>query len=299
MTLLITGAFPIKKEETELLEKIGYEIDFQQDERDKNAYPEKYEAVICNGLFLYNNIADFKNLKLIQLTSAGRDRVDIEYIKNHNIKLFSAADAYSIPMAEWALAGILNVYKNLSFFYNSKKNKLWVKDRNIREISGAKAIIFGYGNAGRETAKRLSAFGCKITACDIVKKDLQYADDFCFVDDSDNALREADIIILTLPLVPETEKFMDSRRLSLLKHDALLVNIARGGLTDEKALISALKSGRLKNAVLDVFAEEPLQLDSELWDIDGIVLTPHNSFVGNGNHSRLFNIIKNNLAGEV
>lgn len=299
MNLLITGAFPPEREDLEFLHSHGYLIDFQQDERAITENPEKYDAVICNGLFLYNRIENFGNLKIIQLTSAGKDRVDEGYIKNKGIRLFNAGNAYSVPMAEWAVSGILNIYKNSGFFYENKKNRLWQKDRTVRELNGSNVLIFGYGNTGREAAKKLSAFGCKITASDIVKNDLTYADDFCFADNSDKALSEADIVILTLPLNKQTEKFINYRRLSVMKKDAVLVNISRGAVIDENALCNSLKNGNLAGAVLDVFEKEPLPENSFLWNCDRVFITPHNSFVSDKNHSRLFEIIKHNLLNEV
>ena len=113
MKTLITGAFKYSKEQIEKLNSIGCETVFIQDEREKlDIDVSCIEAVICNGLFLYNDISKFKSLKFIQLTSAGFDRVDMEYIKNNNIEIHNAKGVYSAPMAEWVVLKILEIYKN-------------------------------------------------------------------------------------------------------------------------------------------------------------------------------------------
>ena len=100
MNLLITGAFPITAAEQAELEALHYTVTFHQDERLPVENPGRYEAVVCNGLFLYNPIEQFTELRLIQLTSAGMDRVPLDYIQAHGIVLFNAVGIYNIPMAE-------------------------------------------------------------------------------------------------------------------------------------------------------------------------------------------------------
>ena len=103
-----------------------------------------------------------------------------------------------------------------------------------------------------------------------------------------------DIVIFCLPLTKETEHIANAELFSAMKDGAVIVNISRGGIIDTDALITELKSGRLR-AALDVFEQEPLDADSELWDLPNAVVTPHNSFVGDGNRARLFSLIINNL----
>ena len=122
--LLITGAWKYTQQQYDSIEQMGYDICFVQNEQDELPQ-EAYEAetVICNGLFLYHNIEEFIYLKVIQLTSAGFDRVPLEYIKEHGIKIYNAKGVYSIPMAEYAFCGVLSLYKKSRFFYdNQKKN---------------------------------------------------------------------------------------------------------------------------------------------------------------------------------
>ena len=114
------------------------------------------------------------------------------------------------------------------------------------------------------------------------------------LDKIEDCLAKADIVVLTLPLTEETKYMFNAKRLELMKNGSVLVNIARGQIVEEKALINALEN-KLLGAVLDVFEQEPLCSDSVLWQMENVIITPHNSFVGDGNNNRLFNVIIKNL----
>ena len=295
MNLLITGAFHPTPAQKARLESGGYTLFFHADERAAVPQPARYDAVICNGLFLYQDIGLFENLKVIQLTSAGLDRVPMDVIHRRGIRLFNAGDAYSVPMAEWAVWGVLSLYKNAAFFQKNNTDKRWEKDRSIRELAGKTALILGYGNTGRQIAKRLTAFDCRIIASDPAAAPDAWCERVILPDTADNWLPQADLVILTLPLTKETARYLDARRLSLLKADAVLVNLSRGGLVDEAALCAALAKGNLLGCVLDVFEQEPLPSESPLWREERVLVTPHNSFIGEGNEERLFAVIAKNL----
>lgn len=295
MNLLITGAFHPTPAQKAQLESGGYTLYFHADERAAVPQPARYDAVICNGLFLYQDIALFENLKIIQLTSAGLDRVPVDVIHRRGIRLFNAGSAYSVPMAEWAVWGVLSLYKNAAFFQKNKAEKRWEKDRSIRLLARKTALILGYGNTGRQIAKRLAAFDCRIIASDPAAAPDEWCHQLIAPDAADAWLPQADLVILTLPLTKETAHYMDARRLSLLKEDAVLVNLSRGGLVDEDALCACLAQEKLLGCVLDVFEEEPLPVESPLWQYERVLVTPHNSFVGEGNEERLFAVIAKNL----
>ncbi len=296
MNLLITGAFPATAAQLAEFEAHGFRVDLQADEREKTANPEKYNAVICNALFLYNDIRSFSSLRTIQLTSAGRDRLPEEEIGKRGITVYTAGNAYSVPMAEWAVFSLLSIYKNARFLQEHRGE--WVKNRSVGELYGKNAAIFGFGNAGEETAKRLKAFGCRVTAVDRREIVSPYADEYIPARDAARALRKADILVISMPLTGETERFFDKEKLSLCKDTAAIVNIARGRLIDEAALTDELRRGRFLGAALDVFETEPLPPDSPLYTLKNVYLSPHNSFVGEGNGARLFGIIRKNLFAE-
>ena len=128
----------------------------------------------------------------------------------------------------------------------------------------------------------------------LVGKDESY-DEMHPLAELNRLLPETDVLVLTVPLTKDTRGMIDADRLARLKPSGVLVNIARGPVVDEAALADALRTGVLSGAVLDVFETEPLSETSPLWDMDTVVLTPHNSFAGEGNSERLANLIIRNL----
>lgn len=296
MKLLVTGAFNATDEQLDKLSELGYEIMRQQDERGK---PEcdfsDADAVICNGLFLYHDISEFKSLKVIQLTSAGLDRVPLEEIRKRNIALFNARGVYSVPMAEFALAGVLNLYKHLNSFYENQKQHLWQKDRQLSELCGKTVAIVGCGSVGTECAKRFKAFDTKIISVDVFNHCNKIYDEFCHISNIGSVLGEADIVILTLPLTDKTRGLFNGGMFSQFKDSSVLVNISRGAVVNEADLAAVLESGKLSGAVLDVFETEPLDGESPLWDMPNVIITPHNSFVSGNNGARLFALAYDNL----
>ena len=294
MNLLVTGAWSDAKNSISELEAMGHSVCFMQFEKDDLPCPYDWvEGVICNGLFLSHPIEKFPNLRYIQLTSAGFDRVDMDYVKAHEIEIHNARGVYSIPMAEFALCGVLQLYKQAAFFRENQKQHLWEKHRGLMELAGKTVLIVGCGSVGNECAKRFKAFDCKIIGVDLFPREDSLYSKILPLDRLDEALQQADIVVLTLPLTEQTKHLMNEERFSLLKDGATLVNIARGAIVDTNALINHID--RLTGAVLDVFEEEPLSTDSPLWDKQNIILTPHNSFVGAGNSKRLSANILSNL----
>lgn len=294
MNLLVTGAWSDGKNCISELEAMGHSVCFMQFEKDDLPCPYDWvEGVIGNGLFLTHPIEKFPNLRYIQLTSAGFDRVDMDYVRAHEIEIHNARGVYSIPMAEFALCGVLQLYKQAAFFRENQKQHLWEKHRGLMELADKTVLIVGCGSVGNECAKRFKAFDCKIIGVDLFPREDSMYSEILPLDKLDEALTQADIVVLTLPLTEQTKHLMNEERFSLLKDGATLVNIARGAIIDTNALLNHID--RLTGAVLDVFEEEPLSTDSSLWNKQNIILTPHNSFVGEGNGERLRSIILSNL----
>ena len=298
MKLLLTGAFKCTDEQIEYLKSLGHEIVFFGDEREKLDFDvSDIEGVICNGLFVYNDIEQFHSLKYIQLTSAGFDRVPMDYIKQHGIEIHNARGVYSVPMAEFALTGILQLVKQSRFFYENQKRCVWEKSRTIGELAGKTAVIVGAGNIGSEVAKRLKAFDVTVVGIDITTDQRPYFDKIELLNNLDEQLKAADIVVLTLPLTDDTKGMFDKSKFDLMKNSCIFVNIARGQLVVENDLVDALNNKKISGAVLDVFETEPLEKTSPLWDMDNVIITPHNSFVGVGNTERLSKIIFENIVG--
>ena len=298
MKLLITGAWVDAKNHLSELQSLGHEVVFMQNESENlPCDPLWVEGVICNGLFLSHDISAFQNLKYIQLTSAGYDRVPMEYVTAHNITIHNARGVYSIPMAEYALCGVLALYKQSRFFLKNQMQHKWEKHRGLIELHGKTVCIVGCGSVGTECAKRFSAFGTVVRGIDLLPRKADEYREILPLDALNEVLPSADIVVLTLPLTDSTKHLFDRKRFEQMKWGAILVNIARGVIVDTEALVRALQTNKLGGAVLDVFEEEPLPKDNPLWSFDNVMITPHNSFAGDGNEDRLFHIIESSLKG--
>ena len=256
MNLLITGAWNDGKNCIEKIKAMGHQVVFMQYEKD--ALPCAYdwvEGVVCNGLFLSHPIENFSNLRYIQLTSAGFDRVDMSYVTAHGIEIHNARGVYSIPMAEFALCGVLQLYKQAAFFRENQRQHLWEKHRGLSELCGKQVLIVGCGSVGNECAKRFTAFGCRVTGVDLFPREDSLYDRILPLEQLDEALKTTDVVVLTLPLTEQTKHLINDERLGLLRPTAVLVNIARGAIVDTEALLRHID--HIGGVVLDVFEGEP------------------------------------------
>ncbi len=293
MNLLISGAW---HQAAEYIPHIAeqHNVVFLQYEKDElPCDPAWVEGIICNGIFLSHPIEAFSNLKYIQLTSAGFDRVPMDYVREHGIVINNARGVYSIPMAEMAVTGVLQLCKKMSEFGKSQKNRQWEKQRNLEELSGKTVAIIGCGSVGSECAKRFKAFDTQVVGIDLFAREDDYFDSIEEYEHLDTVLACSDVVVITVPLTDETKGLMNTERFSHMKDTATLVNIARGAIVETEALLSWLNRGG--RAILDVFEEEPLSADSPLWDMGNVIITPHNSFVGEGNGKRMSDVIMKNL----
>lgn len=296
MNILITGAWQDAKRNIEKIESMGHKVVFMQFEKNELSCDYEWaEGVICNGLFLSHPIEKFTNLRYIQLTSAGFDRVPMDYVSSHNIEIHNARGVYSIPMAEFAVAGVLQLYKHMNVFAENQRSHIWNKERNLLELFGKTVCIVGCGSVGTECAKRFKAFGCNIIGVDVVFRQDDNYDNMVHLDNIDEVLPFSDVVILTLPLTEQTYHIINEDKFDKMKDGSVLVNIARGAVVDTEALVKALENKKSGGAVLDVFEEEPLSDDSRLWKFENVIVTPHNSFVGENNQNRLNTVILNSI----
>ena len=230
-------------------------------------------------------------VELIQVHGTGLDHVDVGYMLSRGLRVAHCSGVHSAPaLAEHALCLLLAVVKGLPQSRVNVERRILYVPLN-EELEGKAVLLVGFGASARELAKRVGALGVRVLAIDHVKPDggvLERLGVERFADPSslDELIPEADIISLHLPLTAETANLIDRRRLRLMRAGSVLVNVSRGGLVDEEALVEALMEGRLGGAGLDVFCAEPLPSDHPLLRLPNVVLTPHTAGVTFGTSQR-------------
>ena len=221
------------------------------------------------------------NLQFIQSISAGLDQYDRDVLRQHNIRLASAAGVNAQAVAQHAMALILALKRQLHTGRDHQSAKLWrgmISDIAAREdqLNGKTLLIVGLGRIGSGLAQLAQAFEMRVIA---TRRDpsagTQGAHTVYAHDRLAELLPQADVIALTCPLTAQTENLIDAKAISLMKPSATLINVARGRVVDEEALIKALQAGRLAAAGLDVTREEPLPAASPLWTMPNVLITPH------------------------
>ena len=219
----------------------------------------------------------------------------MEKIKKCGIELYNARGVYSTPMAEWAVFRVLEHYKQGWFFRKEQEARRWTKHRGLREVAGIKVAVVGAGNVGQEVAKRFQAFGAESTGFDIHTNETVGFDHMALTETLRECVGEFDVVVVTAPLLPSTRGLISREVLMAMQQDAVLVNIARGGLIDQQAMYEVLSERKDLFAALDVFENEPLTADNPLWKLENVAVSPHNSFVSNGNNKRMFAVMYQNL----
>jgi len=220
-------------------------------------------------------------LKWIHIPSAGVEDSLYPALVDSPIRITCSRGISSAALADHAFGMILAFSRGLAVAIREGSSK-WIRTRFFDadpmpvELDGKTLGILGFGSIGRELARRGRGFGMRIHALKRHRVEEEPLADRVFSPkELEPFLASADYLVVTLPLTPETRGILDEKRLAVMKPSAVLVNIARGGLIRQDALIDALQSGRLVGAGLDVFEQEPLPADSPLYRMSNVVLTPH------------------------
>lgn len=216
-----------------------------------------------------------------------------------NVVVTTAGGVYSGPLAEFVMLALLSHVKDFDRLRSDQRERRW-GERHVETLEGATLCIVGMGSIGRAIARRARPFGMRILGVKrAVREDdpaREDADELYETFGLREALSEADYVAVTLPHTPRTDRLLDAGALAAMKPGAYFVNVGRGRVVDEAALIKALESGHLSGAALDVFEEEPLPPESPLWGLENVIVSPHSTDNVPGlTNRRLTDLFRENL----
>ncbi len=277
---------------------ISVQVELTQDQQDRLAFNVGASQVTfggpidaCEIVFGNPEAHEIENadaLRWIQLESVGfGEYLNLDWARlGHRITMINLAGFFADPVAETALAGILALTRGMDELIVLKGEKKWVGDpirTQLRLLKGARVTMLGRGAINRRLTELLLPFGCKVK---LLGSDTT-------PDAIDRELLATDILVAAVPDTPSTRGLLNARRLELMRPQAIFVNLGRGSLVDETALVNALQTGCLAGAVLDVTQNEPLEQDDPLWSCPNVLLTQHS---GGGSHDEIDRKIDHFLA---
>lgn len=239
-----------------------------------------------------------KNLKWLQTPSVGVGQyVDKQIYANENILLTNALGTYGRQIADHVIGMIIGFNHCLFTYWDQMREQKWERNFPVSDLWESTILMIGFGDIGKNLAPRAKAMGMQVLA---VKRTLtdknSSVDELYTVDALDSLLPRADYVVVCAASTPQTEGIMDKTRIGLMKKGSYLINVARGTLIDQDALINALERGQLAGAGLDVTEPEPLPKESKLWHMPNVLVTPHASGLSKSDPHQVFEIFFRNAS---
>jgi D-3-phosphoglycerate dehydrogenase len=217
-----------------------------------------------------------KNLKIIGRAGVGLDNIDVTAASKRDILVVNSPEASTIAVAELVFGSLLSLNRKIVHAHHSMRGGKWERSKfEGSEVYGKNLGIIGFGRIGREVAIRAKAFGMHISIYDPnIREESAKEYHVKYFTDLDEMLKHIDVVTIHVPLIEKTRNLIDERRFGLMKKNAVVINIARGGIVNEEALYNALKNNVIRGAVLDVYTCEP-PTHCPFTELENIVLTPH------------------------
>jgi len=259
------------------------------------------DILVVSGLWRNELVQRAPKLRLVQSISAGTDQFSKAMLSARGIKLASAQGANEIAVAEHAMALMLALTRQLHLARDHQAKHYWrpmLSDRTRREdeLNGKTLLIIGLGRIGQRLAILAQAFGMKVVGVKRDHKVLPGVARLATPAQLLEVLPEADFVALTCPLTAETEGLIGAAALAAMRRSAYLINVARGRVVDEPALIDALRRGAIAGAALDCVLEEPLPATSEIWRLPNVLVTPHSAGETRRYETRIIDLLLENIA---
>ena len=235
---------------------------------------------------LLDLLIDAKRVRWIHTLAAGVDQLPFDLLRRMDVVVTNSRGLYADALAEFAIAAMLFFAKDLRRLVRNQDARKWEPFDNTR-LEGQIAGIIGYGGIGHAVARRVEALGMHVIA---TRRQRELGDPTV-----DDVIAESDYVVLSAPLTPSTFHLLNAERIGAMKPGAVLINISRGPIVDETALLGALQSNRIRGAALDVFESEPLPPDHPLWRLENALISPHSADHTPDSHERAITFFLENL----
>lgn len=259
------------------------------------------DVLVVSGLWNNALLENASRLRFVQSISAGVNQYDQAAFNAKGVRLASAQGVNEIAVAEHAMALMLGLKRHIHIGRDNQARQFWrpmIADLGAREdeLAGKTLLIVGYGRIGAQLAKLAKAFDMRVIGTRRnTSGDRGPADTLVPIARLADVLPEADVVALTCPLTPETTGLINASAFARMKPGAILINVARGPVVDELALIEALQSGRLAGAGIDVTVDEPLPASSPLWTYENALITPHTAGETRAYEDNVLDVLMENL----
>ena len=315
MTRVVLVSAPIEQERVERLKRVSSDLTLAHSPSLSSEDSLWQEVEIIYGFpWKVPTLEQAPHLRWIQLYSAGADRLVDNPLFQSEVMITTASGVHAINIAEYVFAMTQAWYRRLPQLFIWKQGKEWSKDKestesSIEELHGKTIGIVGYGSIGRQIARLAQAYGMRVLAMQRGDNHKDTGYQFPNVGDPEGALpekyytfdslhtmlQECDVVVVAVPLTKETKAMFNAEAFQAMKDSAFFVNIARGDVCDETALVDALQQKKIAGAALDVFQQEPLPTTSPLWELPNVLMSPHDSGVTPHYNERAATIFEENL----
>lgn len=281
--IMIISSIPENLLDNEILNEVereeGEKIRFFKNFDDVGDNIKDAEIIISAGYAGEEVIRKADKLKWFFSYSAGVDGLPFKVLEEKNVIVTNTSGIHKTQIAEQVLGVMISFSRRLKTAYEKQQERVWCTDlyHTADELMGKRLLIIGAGHIGKEIARKASAFDMKITGLKRTPGKIDYFDEVYGIDKLNDLLPGADYVVLITPLTDETYHLMGREQFKLMKSSAVFINVSRGDTADEDALTDALKTKNIRGAGLDVFHQEPLNRDSQLWYLDNVIITPHSS----------------------
>ena len=241
-------------------------------------------------------------LRWVHSTAAAVGILPLRELGARGISVTNSRGIQAVPIAEHVMGGLLVLARRFNLMLDAQRERRWIQNELTRDawpwsLHGRKMSVVGFGATGQEVARRAHAFGMHVIG---VRRRVDqpappFVDSVLGPDRLDEALRGCDVLVISAPFIPGTDRMIREEQIALLNRGAIVINVARGKIIDGPALLTALQNGQLGGAVLDVFEREPLDPTSPLWTLPNVIISPHSSGVRPDHWDEVIDLFSENL----